>query len=167
MLFVFNHGQESGPDGGKIQALRAQAEAAGHTTAAMDYTDLVHDPDARVERLNEYLGEQEGPVALVGSSMGAYVATVAAQRRPVEALFLLAPAFYLDGYAVHDYRPRCSRIMLVHGWDDDVVPWEYSLRFGKGRKAEVHLIDGDHRLREALPRVQQLFANLLETLPGG
>lgn len=164
MLFVFNHGKESGPDGNKIRVLRKQAEAAGHRTASMDYTDLPHDPDARVERLLEYLQEQDGPIALVGSSMGAYVATVAARRVPVEALFLLAPAFYLDGYAVHDYKPRCDRIMLVHGWGDDVVPWEHSVRFGKRRKADVHLINGDHRLGEALPRVQQLFANLLDSL---
>lgn len=164
MHFVFNHGKESGPDGSKIRALREQAETAGHTTASMDYTDLPNDPDARAERLVEYLGEQEDDLVLVGSSMGAYVATVASQRVPVKALFLLAPAFYLDGYAVVDFKPRCENITLVHGWHDDVVPWEHSVRFGKRRSATVHLIDGDHRLREALPRVQQLFANLLERL---
>lgn len=164
MHFVFNHGKESGPDGGKIRALRAQAEAAGHSTASMDYTDLTNDPDARVERLVEYLRDQDDDTVLVGSSMGSYVALVADMRMPARALFLLAPALYLDGFAVHDFRPRSPDITLVHGWHDDVVPWERSLRFGKRHHAAVHLIDGDHRLREALPRVQQLFANLLDRL---
>lgn len=164
MHFVFNHGKESGPDGGKIRALRAQAEAAGHTTASMDYQDLVDDPDARVERLLEYLSEQDEPLVLVGSSMGSYVAAVAAARHEVHALFLLAPAFYLPGYAVHDYRPRCDHITVIHGWDDDVISWENSVRFARRQKAELHLIRGDHRLREALPRVQQLFAGFLENL---
>lgn len=164
MLIIFNHGKESGPDGNKIRALRQQAEQAGHATASMDYTDLPNDPDVRVERLVEYMEEQEEPMVLVGSSMGAYVAAVAARSIPVRALFLMAPAFYLDGYAVHDYRPRSDRTVLVHGWSDDVVPWEHSVRFGKRRKAELHLIPGDHRLSDALPRVQRLFEDLLTSL---
>jgi alpha-beta hydrolase superfamily lysophospholipase len=37
-------------------------------------------------------------IVLMGSSMGAYVATVAAETIKPSGLFLLAPAFYLPGY---------------------------------------------------------------------
>jgi alpha/beta superfamily hydrolase len=157
MHIVFNHGKESGPSGSKINALRAIAEKAGHSTASMDYQDLPHDPDARVERLLEYLSEQQDPLMLVGSSMGSYVATVAAMRRPVAALFLLAPAFYLPGFAVHDYKPKADHITVVHGWRDEIIPPENAIRFAKREKADLHIVDSDHRLKSALPHIEHLF----------
>ena len=37
---------------------------------------------------------------------------------------------------------------IVHGWHDDVVPADNSIRFARDCKAELHLIDGDHRLTD-------------------
>lgn len=164
MHIVFNHGKESGPDGGKIRTLRARAEALGHTTDSLDYTDLPDDPEARVDRLVDYLREQSEPITLVGSSMGSYVAAVASMRIPVRGLFLLAPAFYLEGFAVQDYRPQADEITLVHGWSDDIIPVRHSVDFGKRHGAAVHLLPGDHRLKEAMPRIEPLFDAFLKRL---
>jgi pimeloyl-ACP methyl ester carboxylesterase len=164
MRIVFNHGKESGPNGSKIQALSAQAEAMGHSTESLDYTDLPEDPEARVDRLAAYLDECAGPVVLVGSSMGSYVAAVAAMRVPVRGLFLLASAFYVPGFAVQDYEPEADAIALVHGWSDELIPYQHSVRFGEENGAEVHLLPGDHRLQSAMPRIQPLFGNFLKQL---
>lgn len=161
MHIVFNHGKESGPNGSKIQALGAQAEELGHSTESLDYTDLPDDPEARVERLLAYVREQNEPVVLVGSSMGSYVAAVASMKDAVQGLFLLAPAFYIEGFAVQDYSPQAKEIALVHGFSDEIIPFQHSVTFGERHDAEVHLLPGDHRLKEAMPRIHPLFGDFL------
>jgi dipeptidyl aminopeptidase/acylaminoacyl peptidase len=37
-------------------------------------------------------------------------------------------------------------ICIVHGWHDDIVPAENSIRFARSCGATLHLIDGDHRM---------------------
>ena len=164
MHIVFNHGKESGPNGSKIQALGAQAEELGHSTASLDYTDLPDDPEARVERLVAYVREQTESVALVGSSMGSYVAAVASMKAAVQGLFLLAPAFYIEGFAVQDYSPHAKEITLVHGYADEIIPFQHSVTFGERHGAEVHLLPGDHRLKDAMPRIHPLFGDFLNRL---
>ena len=165
MHVVFSHGKESGPEGSKIQALMELARARGYEATSLDYRDLPNEPEQRVERLVAFLeglSGPVGPVVLVGSSMGGYVSLVAAGRLAVHGLFLLAPALYLDGYAVQDYQPRTTNIAIVHGWDDDIIPYHNSLRFAAQHRASLHLIDGNHRLNTSLPQVCGLFAAFLE-----
>ncbi len=164
MHIIFSHGKESGPNGSKIQALGAQAEQLGHSTVSLDYTDLPDDPEARVERLVAYVREQTQPVVLVGSSMGSYVAAVASMQEAVQGLFLLAPAFYIEGFAVQDYNPQANDIALVHGYADEIIPFQHSVTFGERHGAEVHLLPGDHRLKDAMPRIHPLFGNFLNQL---
>lgn len=161
MHIVFNHGKESGPNGSKIEALGTLAEEMGHTTASLDYTDLPEDPEARVERLVAYVREQNDAIVLVGSSMGSYVAAVASMKEAVQGLFLLAPAFYIEGFAVQDYSPRSKEMALVHGFSDEIIPFHHSVTFGERHGAEVHLLPGDHRLQEAMPRILALFGDFL------
>jgi pimeloyl-ACP methyl ester carboxylesterase len=71
----FARGKESGPWGAKIVALADVARARGYHVESPDYSDI-QDADKRVERLLKHCGEK-GADALVGSSMGGYVSTVA------------------------------------------------------------------------------------------
>ena len=79
MKVIFSHGKESGPWGSKIQRLAEIARRAGCDVDSIDYTDTF-DPDLRVERLLERLKSEPDSVLLVGSSMGGYVALVAAEQ---------------------------------------------------------------------------------------
>ena len=89
---IFAHGRESGPWGTKIRALAKVAEKFGCRVISRDDSDN-RDPELRVARLVDEVKSIDGPVVLVGSSMGGYVATVASQVvRPV-GLFLMAPCF--------------------------------------------------------------------------
>ena len=165
----FNHGKESGPGGRKIKALTAIAKNAGFAVQTLDYTDLP-DADLRVKRLLASEPAQADRLILVGSSMGGYVATVASKVLKPDGLFLMAPAFYMPGYDSQNPVPHAKTVTVVHGWGDDVIPVEHSIRFaGKfsgGRRLELHLIEADHRLFPAERLVETLFGRFLDQVTG-
>ena len=161
MKIWFSHGKESGPWGEKIKRLAAIAEANGYTCDSIDYTDTF-DPELRSTRLLKILeANNDHDVLLVGSSMGGYVSLVAAAEFEVRGLFLLAPALYIPGYEVHDYRLSCSAIEIVHGWADEVISPEHSIRFARETDCTLHLISGDHRLNASLEQVEKIFKSYL------
>jgi pimeloyl-ACP methyl ester carboxylesterase len=143
---VFSHGKESGPMGSKIKAMMAHVSASCDCDVySIDYQNIAS-PDDRVEKLVQHLKTLQGEIVLVGSSMGGYVSAVAAMQVPTAALFLLAPAFYLDGYNVSEPKITCDRIAIVHGWLDDIVPYQHSVKFAKAHNAKLTLVNDEHRL---------------------
>lgn len=169
---VFSHGKESGPWGSKIRTLAHVAERLGAQVISVDYREhpagTIQDQNAegeadrRVGQLLSIKFPEHSQLVLVGSSMGGYVSTVASIRLPVDGLFLLAPAFYLPGYANQDVTPRAKKTMIVHGWNDGVVPAQNSIRFAAQHQCDLHLLDGDHRLNAALPKIEPLFELFLK-----
>jgi len=162
MKIYFSNGKESGPNGSKIQRLAAIAEKHGCIVESIDYTDLP-DPDKRVERLLNKLENEKEKYILVGSSMGGYVSLVASEYSNPEAVFLMAPALYLAGYKVQEYTFQQKNVEIVHGWSDELIPPEHSIRFAKQTKCILHLIDGDHRLKSSIEIVAGLFERFLKT----
>ncbi len=156
MKIFFSHGKESGPWGSKIKTLASIADASGCTVDSIDYTDLA-DPDLRVDRLVSILQSEKEEYLLVGSSMGGYVSLVAAEQVNPQGIFLLAPALYIQGYKRQTYSVENQHIEIVHGWSDDVIPPEHSIRFAQHANCTLHLIDGDHRLNSAIDYVGALF----------
>ncbi len=160
---IWCHGSLSQPWGTKSKALEEIAEAERMTMEALDFQDL-EDPDLRVERLALKIAEIDGPVILAGSSMGAYVATAAAKLVEVQGLFLLAPAFYLPGYDIHVFSNLPKTVSVIHGWDDDVVPVDNSIRFAGQHRADLHILPDGHRLSESIETIGSLFSDFLYTL---
>lgn len=156
MKVIFSHGLESGPWGTKIQRLADIAKNAGYDIDSIDYTDT-KDPTTRADRLVEILENETQTCLLVGSSMGGYVSLAAAEQQPPKAMFLMAPAIYLPGYPDHPKGHPDSYTEIVHGWSDEIVPVKHSVRFSQETRCTLHLIDGDHRLIEALDHVCDLF----------
>ena len=162
MKVIFSHGKESGPWGSKIKRLANTAAKNGYQVDSIDYTDTLN-PELRVERLvNELTGEKQD-FLLVGSSMGGYVSLVAAERVNAQGVFLLAPALYMSGYEKHSYGCTCP-VEIVHGWSDEVIPVEHSIKYAKSNKSSLHLIQGDHRLNSSLDVVDALFSQFLDSL---
>ena len=160
---VFSHGLESGPWGTKIQAMAETARAAGAEVASIDYQGM-REPQPRVDKLLAALGDLDGHVVLVGSSMGGHVATAAAQSFAAAGVFVLAPAFHVAGYEdITPPVPGCP-MEIVHGWHDDVVPVDNSIRFAREHDVTLHLVDSDHRLGSALPVINELLAAFLARL---
>jgi hypothetical protein len=52
----------------------------------------------------------------------------------------------------------------VHGWRDAVVPVENSIRWAREQGAELHILDGDHRLQERIAEIRDLFGAYLGRL---
>ena len=160
---VFSHGKESGPWGSKITAMAAVVRNLNLTVESVDYRGL-DDPMQRVEKLLGVARELHGPLLLVGSSMGGHVAAAAAARGKAAALFLLAPAFYMRG--LEQYTPQDITVptAIVHGWHDDVVPVENSIRWAREHGATLHVLDSDHRLEDQIDAICVLLGNFLAAL---
>lgn len=161
MKIYFSHGKESGPWGTKIKRLAGIATDRQFTVESIDYTDTM-DPDLRVERLLQALARERDEFLLVGSSMGGYVSLVASETAKARAVFLMAPALYIPGYRRQEYRSRSPRIEIVHGWSDDVIAAEHSIRYAREVDCTLHMIAGDHALNASLDMVSGLFEGFLD-----
>lgn len=157
-LVVFAHGKESGPWGSKIKHLAAIARKQGYAVESPDYSHS-RDPQHRLAQLLE-LHPQAEQLVLAGSSMGGYVSAMACKALRPDALFLMAPALYFDGFG-GDPEHCPSDTVVVHGWTDDVVPVERAIRFAQTRQAQLHLLDDGHRLASSLEFIGQVFARQL------
>jgi predicted alpha/beta-hydrolase family hydrolase len=160
---VFSHGKESGPWGRKISALAEVARSERYEAHSVDYRGL-EEPRARVAKLVDFCKELSGDLVLVGSSLGGYVAVASASLLHARGLFLMAPALYLEGLPELRAGVIDCPASVVHGWRDDVVPFEHSVRFANSSKAALHLLESDHRLHNQLRVIQYLFEYFLIAL---
>jgi alpha/beta superfamily hydrolase len=157
-LVCFAHGKESGPWGTKITHLAETAKRRGCEVLSPDYSHT-HDARARVAQLVG-LAPKARTLVLVGSSMGGYVSAMACAALEPRALLLIAPALYFPGL---DQEPAGipSLCSVVHGWHDDLVPVERSIRFARTHNAALHVLDSGHTLNDQLPALDLLFDDLL------
>jgi len=160
---VFSHGQDSGPWGTKITALAETARSEGYDVESVDYRG-VEAPGDRVARLADFCKDLHGELVLVGSSLGGYVSVAAAPTLHARGVFLLAPALYMPGLPKLREGMLDCPATLVHGWHDDVVPYEDSIRFAKAYGAQLHLLASDHRLHDQLRFIKYLFEYFLVAL---
>ncbi len=159
-LVLYSHGKDSMPWGEKTQAFAAIAQRHDYAVVSPDYRTTL-DPDARVQQLLGMNLSEYGEIVLVGSSMGAYVATIAAPVLKPKGLFLLAPAFYLLGYAQTTFNPPVDVTRVFHGWQDDIVPPANAWRFCQQYHIELKMLDTDHRMLSKLPVLVAEFERFL------
>ena len=159
---IFSHGQESGPWGAKIRAMSERVKALGCSVDSIDYQGIA-DPTERVEKLVRECADIDDALILVGSSMGGHVATAAAGDLGAAGLFLLAPAYFMEGYEELTPAPPTMPICIVHGWHDDIVPVENSLRFAQSCSATLHIVDGDHRLTANIAEINVYLEQFIKT----
>lgn len=160
---IFSHGQESGPWGTKIRAMAEQAKAIGCNADSIDYQGIA-DPTERVRKLVDEARDIDDRLILVGSSMGGHVATAAAQELGAAGLFVLAPAYFMEGFEALTPEAPDIPICIVHGWRDDIVPVENSIRFARECRATLHIVDGDHRLTANIEEINDLLKKFIEKL---
>jgi pimeloyl-ACP methyl ester carboxylesterase len=160
---VFSHGKESGPWGTKITAMAAVARDLGAAVESVDYRGL-DDPAIRIRKLVAAGAELKEPMVLVGSSMGGHVAAAAASRLGARGLFLLAPAFYMAGYEEYTPQDVACPTAIVHGWHDDIVPVENSIRWAREHQAALHVLNSDHRLEDQIEAICLLLRAFLVAL---
>jgi len=156
MKLIFSHGLESGPWGYKIKRLAVVAERHNLVVDSIDYTDTM-DGNVRVERLVSVLEKEPGPVILIGSSLGGYVSVVASESVDTHAMFLLAPALYMPSLGKQQYVSRSPHIEIVHGWSDDVIPVDNSIRFAREADCYLHVLSENHTLHDSIDVIERLF----------
>ncbi len=159
-LVIYNHGKDSIPWGEKAVAFADVARQHGFMFISPDY-QASNDPELRVKQLLAMDLPAYQEIVLVGSSMGAYVATVASEIIKPKGLFLIAPAFYLPGYQCTDFNPYAGHFEVFHGWQDEVVPPENVWRFCEQHRVSLHMFDADHRLLSILPMMVDAFDRFL------
>jgi pimeloyl-ACP methyl ester carboxylesterase len=160
---VFSHGQEGAPWGRKATALADTARSEGYQPESVDYRGIAA-PRERIARLMEFCQGLQGDLVLVGSSMGGYVSVAAASLLHARGVFLLAPALYTEGLPELRKGVLDCPTTVVHGWRDEVVPYDHSMRFAKHYGATLHLVDDDHHLHEELRLIRYLFEYFLIAL---
>jgi len=195
---IFLPGYASDMAGAKAVALDSFALERGLAMLRFDYSGTgLSEGDFADGTLDRWLGEAlhsldtltSGPVILVGSSMGGWIALHLALRRPERLAALLgiaaAPdftdwggragltdAFFQSGQSnlllKNDIAVECP-VRLVHGEKDADVPLNIALLLlERLRSADVQLTiikDGGHRLSEPheIRAILQTVAALLET----
>lgn len=162
---IYNHGKDSIPWGEKAIRFAEIAKRYDYLFESPDYGEQ-SDPDQRVGQLLAMDLSGYDEVVLIGSSMGAYVATVASESIKPKGLFLLAPAFYLPGYRQTEFTPTAEDIRVFHGWQDDIVPPENAWRFCQKHRVRLNLYDTDHRMLGVLSQLADEFSRFLAGLSG-
>ncbi len=100
-MLLYLHGFASGPSSHKARVLSERFAAIGVRVAVPDLTPGEDgfersSPSSMLAIAERLLAAAEPPHAIIGSSLGGYLASVLASRDPaVERLVLLAPAFRL------------------------------------------------------------------------
>ena len=159
---IFSHGQESGPWGTKIRAMSERAKTLGCRVDSIDYQGIA-DPTERVKKLLRECADIDDELILVGSSMGGHVATAAAEALKASGLFVLAPAYFMEGYEELTPLAPSMPICIVHGWHDDVVPVENSIRYARQCSATLHLVNGDHRLTDNIESINEYLDQFIRS----
>ena len=163
-LIIFSHGKKGSPNGIKIGELSKIAHEFNYKTLSIDYRNCKN-ADERIEKLEQNIKENKSiNLILVGSSMGGYISTVVAKKFKLKALFLMCPAFYLKGYTHQNFKPITNNIFIIHGNEDETVPFQNSVSFTKKFNSKLLLVKDNHRLSKSIEAIKNEFINLLKSI---
>lgn len=188
---VYSHGRNSSPwHGYKIEVLRPIILTMGMNIVSVRYTENMSIVEMEEHLFNIVKDDINVPNDLVflSSSRGAYISTHIAQKvidfynneslkydkpqsgnilppRNVIGQFLIAPAFYVQPNYYPDQSIKTTENLtttIIHGFEDEIVSFENSIKFAKQCKSELYLIKGDHRLIAQRDKLCVLFENFLQ-----
>ncbi|WP_447894889.1 YqiA/YcfP family alpha/beta fold hydrolase [Vreelandella sp. GE22] len=159
-----SHGLESGPEALKVQALKGVVERhEGYEPLVMDYRSQPSFK-ARLEHLFATLqarGDDPAQCILAGSSLGGFLSAAVSQCYPVLGCFLLAPALGMAEYPETTVTLQARHTHIIHGWQDDVVPFGPVIEHARRQRLGLRMVDDDHRLHASLELILRDFEQFL------
>ena len=158
---IFSHGLEGSPLGSKAKVIKEICKANNVEFTTIDYKDC-KTANERVALLESNIKNNSNVLILVGSSMGGYVSAVCSSKYESLGLFLIAPALYLTGYEVQEYKSKSQIINVRHGWDDDIIPVDNSIKFCKIHNCNLTIDYDDHRMSKTRKELAIHFTNFLK-----
>ena len=177
-MLYYIHGYQSSPEStkGTLFQRKLHAKAIHYRTGKPE--DIVIS-----DCLNKIASEIENDptVALIGSSLGGFLAAATALDNPnVHTLILLNPAIpppSLDINTITDMpkhilkdmiTPRLfhqtldTEITILRGTEDNIIPDNWILEFAKAQKAKIQLLHDDHQFTHNLERLPQIISDILQ-----
>lgn len=184
---IYSHGRKGSPwYGFKIEALRPVALKLGVNIISIRYPEEISVMQMEEKLFNVIKDDVNVPGDLVflSSSRGAYITTRISKmvsdlfnneserldddkklpKRHLLGQFLIAPAFYIKPEYYPDQNPtplEGLKTTIIHGFDDDVIDCENSIKFTKKFKSYLYLVDGGHRLNSQRDKLCLFFENFL------
>jgi hypothetical protein len=67
----------------------------------------------------------------------------------------------MPGFKKQQHDSKSAHIEIVHGWSDDVIPAENSIKYAQQANCTLHLVSGDHALNDVIKAVENLFDQFL------
>lgn len=180
---IYSHGRFGSPwYGFKIEALRPVALKMGINMISIRYPEQMAIEEMEDKLFNVIKDDVNvpGDLVLLSSSRGAYISTRISQKiidlfeneevrmdddktlpqRHLLGQFLIAPAFYIKPDYYPDQNPAPAKEMkttIVHGFDDNVIDCDNSIRFAKQFKSQLYLIEGGHRMKFSTRQIMFTF----------
>jgi surfactin synthase thioesterase subunit len=59
----------------------------------------------------------------------------------------------MAGYEEYTPQDVACPTVITHGWHDDIVPVENSIRWAREHRAALHLLDSGHRLEDQIEAI--------------
>ena len=156
MHLFYLHGFASSPESSKAAALSARFAPRGIALHCPDFNQ----PDFSTLTTTRMIGQVEramaalppGPVVLVGSSLGAFVAVLVAARQPaaVSRLVLLAPALDFGGNRMRELGPEG-----LARWRETGALEIFHYAYGERRTVHYALYEDAGRYDALSARVEQ------------
>lgn len=162
---IFSHGLEGTPYGAKARLLADISTAQGFKFIAKDYGQDTS-VEKRSKMLAEIVSDIDGDIILAGSSMGGYMAAAEANETKLRGLYLLAPALYMYNYPIQDFSPKTKVITVRHGWRDTIVPISNTYKFAEANKAEMEIVDDNHRMSDTIEGLAVSYTRFLTRARG-
>lgn len=184
---IYSHGRNGSPwYGFKIEALRPVALKLGVNMISIRYPEEMTVVEMEQKLLDVIKDDVNipGDLVFLSSSRGAYITTRLSTtvsdlfncepirfdddkklpQRHLLGQFLIAPAFYIKPDYYPDQNPtplEGLKTTIIHGFDDNVIESDNSIKFAKRFKSQLYLVDGGHRLNSQREKLCLFFENFL------
>jgi hypothetical protein len=160
-IVYFAHDQESEAWGPEIKHLAEVAEELNFAVESPDYSGI-KSFSGRVAKLLSLKPTASEQLILVGSRVGSWVPLCVSETLKPQGLFLVAPAVGIKDFEPISPKSLTKNTLLIHGWQDEVVPVENVINFARQYQVSLHLLPSDHRLTDQLDWLAILFRNFLQ-----